>query len=201
QDREALLYVSDPLPALDGALATCSARLRFLDPALERLGVGWGQRPSGERVTAFRFARASSSGGGRRDAELIYPADGQRDVPLSFPGNEVPDPIPQTARKVAGFPVTVTFPSGASISDATGRLLGGDGREVAAWFSSPEKPANPDFAGHQGTTLCLIARDVLQPGATYRVEVTARVDARPWSRSCRFTPTTTDRQTPGMAHP
>src|SRR5262249_11150660 len=131
QDREALLFVSDPLPALDGALATCFARLRFLDPALERFGVGWGQRPSGERVTAFRSAgAASSSGGGRRDAELIYPSDGQRDVPLSFPGNEVPDPIPQASRKVAGFPVTVTFPSGTSISDATGRLLGGDGREV-----------------------------------------------------------------------
>lgn len=191
------LFPGTPLAAFDGALASWLSRLPFLDPNLERVGVGPGKQSSGEPGTAFAFARSAAAA--NRTTAILYPVDGQKDVLPSFPGNEVPDPVPESVRKVVGYPVTVTFPPRTSIRQATGRMTDARGKEVPAWFSSPEKPANPQFRLHQGTTLCLIARDVLRPGSAYTVEMSASVRGAPWSRTWRFTTTTPERQTAGLA--
>jgi uncharacterized protein YkwD len=193
-DSGGLLLHGNPLTTVDGALASCFRRPLFLAPDLERIGVGWADRPDGKRQSVLQFARVSR----RRETPALLPVPGQTDVPLAFPGNEVPDPIPEAKGQPAGFPITATFPPRTRIRQATGRLTDADGKEVAAWFSSPEKPANPDFRRDQGTSLCLIAREVLRPNTTYTVTMAARVDDKDWSRTWRFTTTTLERQTAGM---
>ena len=47
-------------------------------------------------------------------AVVIYPADGQKDVPLAYHAGERPDPIPESADKKAGYPVSVAFPRTAT---------------------------------------------------------------------------------------
>lgn len=193
-DRGALLLPGDPLDAVAVALASCFRRPLLLAPDLERIGIGWTQGSSEKRVSVFAFARVAPP----RQGPALYPVEGQVDVPLSFPGNEVPDPVPQAKGRAAGFPITVTFPQGSRIREATGRLSDGAGKEVAAWFSSPQQPANPDFRPEQGTTLCLIARDLLRPNTTYTVKMSAQVGGDAWARTWRFTTTTPERQTAGM---
>lgn len=196
--RRALVVQREPLDALDDAMASCFGRLPVLAPGLDRLGAGAARTDAGTGVTVLDFAYGAPQTA-RAPRAVVYPADGQKDVPLSFPGNEVPDPLPQTEKKVAGFPITVTFPPGASVRAAEGKLTDAAGRDVPVWFSSPEKPANPQFAQHQGTSICMIARKVLAPDTTYAVTVSARVGAEPWSRTWRFTTGNPDSQNDGAA--
>jgi uncharacterized protein YkwD len=107
-------------------------------------------------------------------------------VPLTFPGNELPDPIPDATDKVTGYPITVTFPPRVQVQDAEGWLEEEAGK-VAVWLSTPDKPANPAHAALQRNTVCLIARRPLRPGTRYTVRLKARVDGRDWSRTWAFT--------------
>ena len=173
----------EPADLVEQWLATVFIRPLLLDPDLKH--VGWGQ--AGDNRKGW-FGVLDVSRGKGSTAVVIYPADGQKDVPVVYPGTELPDPIPQATQKRAGYPVTVTFPRGAAVEDVTARLAtaaGGKDEDVPAWVSTPEKPAqNP---GYQRNTVCLIARDALRAETTYTVTVKARVGGRPWSYEGSFT--------------
>lgn len=190
-DKTSLVVERPPSNAIADLLADPFHRLRLLDPDLERFGLKG--KDSTTLLDFPRLARPALEG------VVLCPADAQKDVPIAFPGNEVPDPIPQSKDKVAGFPITVTFPDDTPIRKATGRLLDDMNREIPSWFSSPEQPANPAFKRHQGECLCLIARDHLRHGATYTVEMTAEVSGKPWSRRWTFTTMSRERETGGIA--
>ena len=173
----------DAADLIDGWIATVFIRPLLLDPELRR--VGWGQ--AGDKRNGW-FGVLDVSRGKGSTAVVIYPADGQKDVPLTYPGTELPDPIPQATQKRAGYPVTVTFPRAAAVEDVTARLAAGTGgkeEDVPAWASTPEKPAQD--SGYQRNTVCLIAKDPLQAETTYTVRVKARVDGRAWSYEGTFT--------------
>ena len=121
------------------------------------------------------------------DGIVNYPADGQKHVPRSFPGHEEPDPAPEARGAAAGYPVTASFPAGMSGKEARVTLRDADGREVEAWASSPERPANPAFAWAQQNTICAIAKKPLAPAAAYAVHAAAEVDGKAWSRDWTFT--------------
>ena len=171
--------------AIEALLADPASRIRLLDPNLTRVTLG-------EQMILDTTAAA-------RTTAIVFPADGQKEVPPAFPGNEVPDPVPLSKDRMAGFPITATFPERTRIRNAEGRLFDADGKEVAAWFSSPEKPANPAFRVHQGTSLCLIAQTILQHGANYTAEMSAEVGGQPWSQRWSFTTLTREKETEGMA--
>lgn len=190
-DKTALLIERPPHDAIADLLANTFERLRLLDPDLERFGM------KGKDTTTLldlpRMARPTL------DGAVLCPAEGQKDVSIAFPGNEVPDPIPQSKNKVAGFPITVTFPDKTPIRKATGKLFDDMNREIPSWFSSPEQPANPDYKGHQGESLCLFARDHLRHGTTYTVEMSAEISGKPWSRRWSFTTMSREREMGGIA--
>jgi uncharacterized protein YkwD len=121
------------------------------------------------------------------DGVVIYPVDGQKQAPLSFPGHETPDPIPDAPGGVGGYPITATFPPGAAVKKARATLEDAEGREIEAWTSSPEKPANRSAAWAQRNTICIIAKKPLLPGKTYAVSMAAEVDGKRWSRAWKFT--------------
>jgi uncharacterized protein YkwD len=117
---------------------------------------------------------------------VIYPADGQTSVPLMFPGMETPNPLPLDKDLRGGYPVTVTFPRGVFTDHAEGTLEAEGGQAVPVWFSSEQKPANPDFPQYQHNTICLIAKDPLRPDTRYAVKVRCTVDNEPWESAWSF---------------
>ncbi len=118
---------------------------------------------------------------------VIYPVDGQKGVPVAFPGHEVPDPIPEAHGGVAGFPITATFPRSVAVRKARATLLDPDGREVEAWASSPEAPADPHRPDAQQNTICIIAKKPLAPDRAYTVRLSAEAGGKDWSRAWSFT--------------
>ena len=121
------------------------------------------------------------------DGIVIYPVDGQKGVPVAFPGHEVPDPVPEAHGGVAGFPITASFPPGVTVRKARATLLDADGFEVEAWASSPEAPADPHRPGVQQNTVCVIAKKPLAPGCTYAVRMSAEAGGKAWARAWAFT--------------
>jgi hypothetical protein len=84
---------------------------------------------------------------------VCFPPDGQRHVPLVFPGNEVPDPLPGHGDKLAGYPITITFARRNVVREVQAELRNGDKNNVAVWLSTPETPANPRHSGEQANTV------------------------------------------------
>ncbi len=56
---------------------------------------------------------------------IAYPAPGQTSVPLWFPGNEIPDPLPEAKNKLAGFPITLQFPLRTRVQSVRASLYQG----------------------------------------------------------------------------
>jgi hypothetical protein len=81
------------------------------------------------------------------------------------------------------FPIG-RLPAGAVVKGAAAQLTDAEGKEVAAWLSSPEKTGDE---GLQRNTVCLIAREPLRPKTKYTVTVSARVDGEEWKQTWSFT--------------
>jgi uncharacterized protein YkwD len=173
---------ANPLTLIDQFLASPFRRAFVLAPGLKRVGLGWARHANGRWVFVLDLTHGRGS-----DRVVIYPLARQTEVPLAFPGNEFPDPIPQSRTQKVGYPITVTFPPGAPVKDVTATLKDDSGREVEVWLSSPERPANPNYPAHQRNTVCLIAKDLLRPNTTYTVAVSAEVGGQPWKQTWEFT--------------
>jgi uncharacterized protein YkwD len=121
------------------------------------------------------------------DGVVLYPVDGQKHVPLVFPGHELPDPIPEAHGAMGGYPVTAAFPADVAVRKARATLQDDAAREVECWASSPDKPADPRNPWAQQNAICLIAKKPLAPATTYSVRMSAEADGKAWSRAWSFT--------------
>src|SRR5262249_2006083 len=92
----------EPLEAPRPVRASGFRRLRVLDPQLPRVGIGTARDQGGTWVSVFDFDAAAATDPPTRGRIVVYPVEGQQNVPLAFAGNEVPDPIPEAKRKVGG---------------------------------------------------------------------------------------------------
>jgi uncharacterized protein YkwD len=172
---------TDPRDGVDGLMNTLYHRVDMIRPDVKRVGIGF---VSGK---CFMIDVTSGREPPAAEAVVIYPADKQKDVEMLFPGNELPDPIPEDKDRRAGYPITAQFPDRAKVTDATGSLKDAKGKKIEIWFSSPQKPANPPFAMYQKNTMCIFAQDPLAPGMTYTVEMSASMDGKPWQKTWSFT--------------
>jgi uncharacterized protein YkwD len=173
QDRQ------DATNLIDLWMASLYIRPMLLDPDLHRIGWGRAQDAGKAWFAVLDVQR------GRGTGEVVaYPVDGQKGVPLAYPGSELPDPIPEATNKRAGYPITLTFPAKVAVRKVTARLTGDKDKEVPFWLSTPEKPAHPQF---QANTICLIAKAPLQPSATYTAAFTGEVNGAPWKQEITFT--------------
>src|SRR6185436_9792401 len=99
-----------PVDAVESLMATLYHRVALLNPAVVEIGVGWANRKDG-----LGFLVVDVGGiDGRPDAKvfpIVYPVNGQEDVPLDFGlgGRENPNPIPNDGTE-GGYPVTVQIP-------------------------------------------------------------------------------------------
>lgn len=105
---EVVSYGYGPEGAVDGWMNSVYHRIPFTSPEVIETGFGLQDRyASMTFVSPFPYAE---------DSAVLYPADGQQDVPLRFDSDtEVPDPAPDAG--TVGSPITVTV--GASTAPGT----------------------------------------------------------------------------------
>jgi hypothetical protein len=177
-----------PLEAVESLMATLYHRVGLLHPALADTGIGWAYRRDG---LGFLVMDVGGSDG-KADPKVwpvVYPVNGQQEVPLDFAlgSKEVPNPIPDDGRE-AGYPVTIQVPERKGRGfDGEARLFSGS-TEVEAWVSTPDNPARADWP--QPGVLCLIPKQKLKPKTTYTVRFSDRISglSKEWSFTTRGSP-------------
>src|SRR5204862_7312044 len=155
-------------------------RIPLLQSRLRR--IGYGSAAGGPAKVIVVLDATNGMGVGKDAPVVLYPADGQKGVPPGF-SPEIPDPIPDSPDKKAGYPVTAIFSEGSLVKDVQASLKDAAGNEVAVWVSTPEKPAAADY---QRNTVGLIPKEPLRPLTTYTVSIAARVTGRAWLRIWTF---------------
>jgi len=188
---EASVAAEAPLAVVEKWLKDPKQRAAILEPRLRTFGAGYAHNAAGQWFSVFDWTRGLD-----RDppsettpvtGALVYPVPGQTRISLWFPGNETPDPLPQTKDKLAGYPITLIFPPQKRVEDVAAHLSDKEERDIPIWLSSPENPANPQVAGSQQGVICLIAKKPLRPNTRYHVEVSATVNGAVWSAKWSFT--------------
>lgn len=170
--------------AVDGLMSTLYHRIGFLDPGWKKAGTG--QKRSGETgvVSVVDHYGAHESTSERKT--VAWPPANGTNVPVRFQDEE-PDPVP--GDDAAGYPVTLTFFGGGTVTKARARMME-NGRDVACWVTSPADPARKDRAENVHS-ICLIPKAPLKARTTYSVKVEAVVDGEAVTREWSFTTTPT----------
>jgi len=180
--KAAVIFLGKEGPdAVEGWIGSLLHRIPLMQSRLRRIGYGLARGGPAE-VTVVLDA-TSGMGVGKDAPVVIYPADGQKDVPRSF-SPEIPDPIPESVDKKAGYPVTAIFSEGSLVKEVKASLKDAAGNDVPVWLSSPEKPAAVDY---QRNTVGLIAQEPFKPSTTYTVAIAARITGKPWLKTWSFT--------------
>lgn len=186
--RVASIVFDDANDALRAWLAAPAHRAWLTDPALRSVGIGLASSKKDKPICVFDFVRGRPTAAPSKGPDpVVYPAPVQNGVPLAFPGREVPDPLPMNDDKLAGYPITITFPSGVRVPESRAWLEDESGANVPVWFSSPTRPANENFVRNQQNTICLFAKEILRPGTRYLVRIEAQVGGQDWTRVWTFT--------------
>jgi uncharacterized protein YkwD len=182
--RSAHIDEKPPLTTVAAWLKAPGHRDLLLSPQLRTIGLGVAHAAAGRWISVFDLHRADAE---EPAGAVLYPADGQTEVPLAYAGVELPDPLPQTAEKTSGYPLTATFPPRTKVVRVSAHLEDEAGNAVPFWLSSPEQPANPQHPKVQQNSVCLLARQPLRPGMRYVVRLAAIVEDHPWQTTWSFT--------------
>jgi hypothetical protein len=136
----------------------------FMDPGLEDFGAG----VLGNYTTLnFGSLRPLYSGPPRI---VLYPLPGQKDVPVTFDGGEIPDPLRMHGAKApVGYILTYfLFAAGEPIIRVTGaRFTTAEGEPVPFFLNTP---ANDDKLTNGAL---LIPQEPLEPGTHYKAAIQA----------------------------
>ncbi len=161
---EVVAYGYDPVAAVDGWVQSVYHRIPFTTPSWKEVGFGQAGLFSAMGIVTYWPAET--------DSAVIYPVDGQLDVPTTFQSDEEwPDPAPDHG--AVGTPITVTVgsPNTTSSSDNPYDLellewqVSGPMGEVDAIVLTPNDDA------YLGNTIALVPTDPLEPLADYAVEI------------------------------
>lgn len=168
-----------------GLLDTFYHRVAMIKPELAVSGISYD--------AASRYGVVNVHNGKKRRVKwtepLLYPPPGATGVRPGWSGREGPSPIPGKPPKGGvGQTVTVTFPRRTKVVEAKIALKEGE-KAVEAWVTSPEKPAPAGKSMFRTNmdTICLIPKHPLKPRTVYTVEVSAKVNGKPFARRWRFT--------------
>ena len=149
-------------------------RFPILRPDL--VAIGYGQAEVGSiNIQDMEFGYAAPGSA----TPVRYPADGQSKVPAVFVDNELPDPVPSGDARTTGYPVTVTFAAGDSVSLTSFTLSGPDGAALDGYLLAPS-PSTENSAS-------LLPAAPLRPATTYTAHIVATVDGRAYDQTWSFT--------------
>jgi hypothetical protein len=119
---------------------------------------------------------------GRSEEAFLYPFDGQEEVPLTFDGLEMPDPLARWPERTlpVGYPLSAYFelrPHHVTVESVT---VTRDGEEVAIYLLTPSDTEPLSTAPL--AEVHAIPREPLQQYSTYTWEVSYRIVDLTWSK-------------------
>lgn len=161
---EALSWGTEPAGSVDGWMNSVYHRVPFTLP--EWTAVGFGQAGS---YSAMTFVSPYPNS---EDMAVIYPIDGQIDVPAAFNSDEEwPDPAPDAGR--VGPPITVTVGSSDANNSYTNPF---DLQLVSASLTGPDGELSlielvPDEDDYLGYAVALVPEAPLEIETEYTAEV------------------------------
>lgn len=174
---------------IDIFIATLYHRLSLLRPRIGKVGIGIANSQRNGRSVVIDCG-SFDIGQVELVRPVIFPSDGQKDVPLAFSlgGGEYPDPRPDKS-KPAGYPITVTCaPPGWSPGQASA-TLSLESESVPCWVFCRENEALVDHPIPE--TICILPKEPLRPKATYLVSLKCKqygIEKTPeWSKTWTFT--------------
>jgi hypothetical protein len=183
--------VDDDYPILIWMQAPFHA-VGLLDPALHSVGYGTYRESDGgfEMGAALDVLRGLGQIPETVQFPIAWPGDGAV-VPLSYHWVESPDPLTSCPgySTPSGLPILLQLGSGGITPDVTAHSLQQNGIEIPHCVFDETSYSNPDGALRDlgrsvlgaRDAVVIIPRDPLDPGATYRVAVTANGWTTVWS--------------------
>ena len=120
--------------AVEGWMGALLHRIPLMQSRLRK--VGYGSAAGGPAKITVVLDALNGMGPGKDASVVVYPADDQKDVPTDF-SPEIPDPIPESTDKKAGYPATAIFAEGALVKDVKASLKDPAGNDVAVLALDP----------------------------------------------------------------
>ena len=168
---EVVAFGTGPAASVDNWVGSVYHRISFMSPEVEAAGFGINGSYAG---MAFVTPYPDS---GR--AAVLFPGDGQTDVPTSFDSNaEIPDPV--EGKGVVGYPISVSVGAATAGADSTNPyslslvdavVTGPDGELELVLL-------DPSVDEYMFNMVAAVPTSPLQANATYEVELTVN-----WSGS------------------
>jgi hypothetical protein len=118
---------------------------------------------------------------------VIYPPDNLDDVPTTYGGGEVLDPITLGTNQTVGYPITITFSRDQRVELRSAELLDGHGKDVEIWLSSPNRMPTENHQVNEYNLISIFAKRPLKKLTKYSVEVAATVNGAKWEKTWSFT--------------
>ena len=175
---EIIAFYHHPRKAVDGWMETLYHRIPIVYPDSEEMGYG-AAGGGGSAIDVIDFGVGS---GAPHDSVVLYPWEGQADVPVSWNGYESPQPPPPPGGYPSGPIITATFGSVVPHFD-THELLGENNRGIDHTYLTPTTDSHLD-----GTeTVSLYSDEPLLPGVTYRVRLVGAWHGDPYELEWAFT--------------
>lgn len=174
----------DGAAAADALIAAIYHRFVVFEPAFTHIGGSIMQHKDEPVYFTANFSASQATGGFNSGGPVLFPFDGQSNVPLRFfSDQEQPDPVP--LRNEVGYPVSVhaSINSTISVTRFTIRPTGGGGDLPVQPLWRAVDPATVHSAA------AIVPLDVLVPGTSYTVNFEGAVDEVPLVLQWRFTTT------------
>lgn len=163
-----------PMSQVDDLMATFFRRVYLLDPNLRRIGFG-----SAHDVGRGWRCVLDLIGGRGDQRVIVYPGSGQTDVPCV--GADHPS---DASAEELGFPISVSFGSGAALRNVQAVFAGSDGAALDVILSTPDAPLLP---GLPRGSIAIYPRRPLAPGRSFTITVSAILAGGEWRQSWSFT--------------
>jgi Flp pilus assembly protein TadD len=110
---------------------------------------------------------------------VAYPAEGQKEVPVAFFGNEIPDPVPTGGAYPTGYPITLNFNPFVRASVSGWYISDPSGTHLDAYVNNPGADSE--------NVLSLLPKKQLKSLTTYTVHVAGSIDGTAFNRDWSFT--------------
>jgi len=175
--KSAVIHFVKLSQAVDGWIQTFYHRVPLLQPNLKEIGIGYYEMDG--YVVSLLDCISGTSGKSTKDV-VLYPNENQSNVPTTM-GREIPHPVGQEGNY--GFPITIYFTNRQKITDVNFKLTDNNGKEIACYVSTPEKPATY-FS--QWNSICAIAMSPLVGDTKYFVTVTCTVNGHAYKKTYNF---------------
>ena len=150
--------------AIDELFLAPYHRLMWVNPFLKDFGYG-------SKDKYYTFDLGGKKGG--EDQMIIYPLDKQTDVPISWDGNETPNPLRLHSKQgTVGYPITLSYFTDKNIEKFTiekANLTDSKGSTIRTFLNQPVQDKNLT------ESIIIIPADPLATGEKYTVTVKGRI--------------------------